>query len=905
MMVLKSCLALVLGFLIPCSLAFSRETVSEEKGAYIIEFKDDFKITANDFIAEVKSKEKISLTRRFEYSSSIYRGLSFVLDDKNNAEAAVAKISALPAVKNISPVHVYTATASKLEPRPFIPHSRSKRSSEQYVEEPWHKITGVDRLRKQGYTGKGIKVAVMDSGIDYKHPALGGCFGKGCLVSFGRNYFGNQTTPLELTNYHGTHVTGILAAQKNPYNFTGVAPGVTLGHYRVSGRHVNIPSVRGETLGAGSATSRMQGDVLLDAMLDAFKRGVNIITVSLGNGSGWNKGALGVTVERLTEKGVVCLFAAGNNGYSGLYLSNYGLGGLDSIGVGSVHNTEIPALLATGVYTTLNGKKGIFGWVRRADFRNGTYALTMIPHNDACNPLPASISLSGKTVLIERSKCRIQEQIINLSHRKAKNVLVYNNDDNVEIRGYELNSTDDIVTRPAQSTIEGIALLPKSFGDALKSALATGPVNITMKTWSSSAPLLHVQKKPRHPGAVTYFSQWGPSNSLRLLPTALAPGQYIFSTVPRKLGGYMTQSGTSMATPYLAGVIALLMEARGTLSPATINSLLSTTSHQLPHFDGFRIHPYLSPVVKQGSGLVDVYRAVNTKTIISPYNIHFNDTEHMPKFVSLSILNNGTSPITYKIGHVPTQTVYSLNGNSSTPQNFPDIQMVSAFAALSFSHSTVTISPGQKVTIKVSAKLPEGLDTSRIPLYSGYVTLNSTDGSLVVPYLGAAGVMRKATVLDKTDPKRNYLKTGVDGPPVKEGQIFHLNPSSQPGSQEGNLPVFAFWISMGASFFDLNVVSANNRTASTNDTTSGVIGSVEYFPQRFKGRSFFSLDNIAFNGRLGNNKRAPEGFYSLRARALRINGDEKKASDWDIIETPVFEIRYRQSGKGTSPARSP
>ncbi|KAI1931223.1 hypothetical protein LOZ60_000425 [Ophidiomyces ophidiicola] len=847
--------------------------------------------TADDFIAEVKSKEKLSLTRRFEYTSSIYRGLSFVLDDKKNVEAAVAKISAMPAVKNIFPIHADTVTAPpNLEPRRFVPHGRSKRSSEaspeQYVEEPWHKITGVDRLRKLGYTGKGITVAVLDGGVDYKHPALGGCFGKGCLISFGRDYIYNQTTPLELTGYHGTHVTGILAAQKNPFNFTGIAPGVTLGHYRILTERPEPP--------------HFLGDVVFHALLDAFEHGVNIITASIGAVSGWSYGPVALLVERLTEKGVVCLFAAGNNGVNGVYLTNHNLGELDSIGVGSVHNTEIPALLATGFYTTSDGKKGEFGWNRRADFRNGTYGLTMIGP-DACNPLPSNISLSGKTVLIARSECNIQEQIINLSARKAENVLVYNNDDNVEITVRELEDSGNDISRPANSTIHGIAFLPKSFGDALNNWAFEYHydklVFIASTVSCSEAPPL---SKGSHilftVGSVEFFA---------LPSTVLAPGEYIFSTVPRKIGGYRTDGGTSMATPYLAGIVALLMEARGTLSPAAINSLLSTTSHQLPHFDGDNIQPYLSPAIKQGSGLVDAYRALNTMTIIKPYNIHFNDTKHMPKYVSLSILNTGTSPITYKIGHVPTQTVYSLNENSSTPPNVPDIQMVPVFATLTFSHSTVTVSPGQNVTIKVSAKLPEGLEKSRIPLYSGYVTLNSTEGPLVVPYLGAAGVMRDAPVLDSTHPKRNYLHTGATGPPVKEGQVFYLSPSNTPDGDTDICPTFGWWMSMGTPLFDFKVVSASNHTASANDSTSGVIGSVEHFPRRFQERNFLDTLSSHFNGRLNNGKRVPEGLYFLRARALRINGDEKDANDWDIIETPRFEIRYRLQGNNTSPARSP
>jgi len=66
-----------------------------------------------------------------------------------------------------------------------------------------HIMAGVDKLRQEGYLGTGIRVAVVDSGIDYKHPALGGCFGKGCLVEFGFNFLDNTTDPWEGHSGHG------------------------------------------------------------------------------------------------------------------------------------------------------------------------------------------------------------------------------------------------------------------------------------------------------------------------------------------------------------------------------------------------------------------------------------------------------------------------------------------------------------------------------------------------------------------------------------------------------------------------------------------------------------------------------------------------------------------------------
>ncbi|KAI8063270.1 hypothetical protein BC940DRAFT_243420 [Gongronella butleri] len=55
-----------------------------------------------------------------------------------------------------------------------------------------HKLTGVDKVKQAGYTGKGIKVAILDSGVDYTHPSLGKCFGPGCLIEYGYDLVGDE-----------------------------------------------------------------------------------------------------------------------------------------------------------------------------------------------------------------------------------------------------------------------------------------------------------------------------------------------------------------------------------------------------------------------------------------------------------------------------------------------------------------------------------------------------------------------------------------------------------------------------------------------------------------------------------------------------------------------------------------
>ncbi|KAI2396011.1 hypothetical protein LOZ67_002684 [Ophidiomyces ophidiicola] len=477
-----------------------RQTVTDLKRGYIIEFKDGIDavgLTTDAFIAELKAKERLTLTRRHEYTSSLFKGFSFDLDEKGDVNAAIERISAMPHVKNISPIRKITALSPKIQryaqPQEFVVADQRRRTD---YAEPWHKATGVDQLRKAGYTGKGIRVAVIDSGIDYKHPALGGCFGKGCLVEYGKNLFGTPSDdPFEGRHYHGTHVSGIVAAQKNPFGFTGVAPGVTLGHYRVLGY---------EEPNQNSSLSNDVGftDTLIKAYLDAFEAKSDIITASVGTFSDWSADPWAIVTERIVSKGVICLGAAGNDGNLGLFLGADLNSAFSSIGVGYINNVELPAVLPRAFYTTSHGNNP-FAKAMVSEFNNGTSPLAEV----------------GK-MLVSLYQLRLiyleKPFLKNLADRPATNIFFCNREDNV-VPPWQLPPS-------LVGTIKGMGILPKTHCEKLKTA-ASNNGSVVM-TSSISAPwVLHLQKNPFRGGEITVTTEWGPSNDLRIVPTFLPPGE--------------------------------------------------------------------------------------------------------------------------------------------------------------------------------------------------------------------------------------------------------------------------------------------------------------------------------------------------------------------------------------------
>jgi len=844
---------------------------------------------------------------------TLYKGASFVLDSNVDPGATVDKIATLASVKSVWPVKSWLAfpgPATPEAPTPGGPAGNAtllsrmhRRQSSNDTFSP-HVMTQVDRLRTKGITGKGIRVAVIDTGIDYKHPALGGCFGPGCLVAYGTDFVGDgesavpDADPMDC-NGHGTHVAGIIAAQSNPLGFTGAAPGVTLGAYKA----------------AGGCGGRLETDIITAAFNKAFDDGSHIINLSSVAGSGWNEDPTAVAVQRIVEKGVPCITAMGNTGMLAFFGVRSPAAGLGVVGVANIVNTETPVVHAAASYNVdSSSTKTPFSWRPGMPAFPETISLPLFPTsnntnepNDGCTTFPAGTDLSGVLPLVrvnptdDPNVCGVDSKVKVLLAAKAKYVMFYS-----------LTETTAVIdgTLPEPGLL-GTGEVTASQAETWVNLVNSGrKVVVNLVGISSAERVLLSSPNTQSGGLVAPGSSWGLTQELDIKPQFAAPGQNIISTWLLSAGGYKVDSGTSMASPFVAAAYALIAEARGTHDPAVLASLLASTASPVLWYDGRRKGNAFAPVAQQGAGLIQVYDAAFVSTFTNVSSFALNDTDHfIPRHV-FTISNNSTQEATYQLGHVPATTVYFSGGSFLNdpdefgPSRFPPSLAAgaSASATLSFSSSSVVLAPGASTSVTVTFAAPSGLDPGRLPWYSGYLTINSTATALRIPYAGVLGSLHSAPGIypanSTNSPGNTYLGTWSNNPieEVPANTTFTISrPSGPPNQGEPprniSFPASVVTRKLATTYLRLDVLPVEVNGPLNTSVVLGVeiAGSMQGYPKRFVTSG---SNEDAFTGMLSDGRVVPEGRYRFLARTLKVFGKEDDIGEYNVEYLAEFNLRY-------------
>ncbi|CBQ73425.1 related to subtilisin-like serine protease [Sporisorium reilianum SRZ2] len=660
-----------------------------------------------------------------------------------------------------------------------------------------HVMTGVDKLHEKGFIGTGQVVGIIDTGTDYTHPALGGkpgaqpCFGAGCLVEGGYAFvddnFNGTNTPVASGNPfdcqgHGTHVAGIVAANDTQYGFTGVAPGAKIRSYRVFG-----------------CTGSTPDDIIIAALQRAFFDGCDVLSLSLGGPGGWSEAPSSAVAGRIASLGTPLSIANGNDGAYGMaYASSPATGDMVTA-VGSVDNAVltgfsakvVPSNLTEKVITLLQGAPFTFpaGSSKVLEVYATSSSLTVT--DDACNPLPDSTpDLSNKVVLVGRGTCFFSTKFANVAAKGGKYVLIYNS-----MASITYVSTTISGQQAASLTRDDGLFLKQQINNGIKVSLDFN--NSTLATIPNTET----------GGLMSSFSTYGPTYENRLdSPTTSAPGGNILSTYPLKKGGYAILSDTSMVTPFISGSIALFQSARGKMSPASINSIFSGTATPLKNSTGSGA--LLESVAKQGTGLVDINKAVYQQIVLSPSTIELNDTAHFNGTQTITVQNLGSKVQAYTLSHIPVGTVQSQEDDSIFFQLGP-VPLSSQSASVRFSQPVVVVPPKGFAKFVVTISPPEGVRTDKLPFYSGFVHLEpqSSDYSAInIAYGGYKADTSKTQILDNT---AELFGVGLPVLLSADGETFiESDNTSYSLSNVAAWPQFVYRLNYGTPYLQIDVVNA-------------------------------------------------------------------------------------------------
>jgi subtilisin family serine protease len=770
--------------------------------------------------AEKSAFRNAASAARVEYSirrsyNVLFNGFSVEAGPK-----ALEAISRLPGVKAVYPVEIVSLPPEDRMVGGEVPELSTAIA-----------MTGADIVQDLlGFDGSGVKVAVMDTGIDYDHPDLGGCFGPGCRVAFGTDFVGDDfnadpTSPSfnpvpvpdddpDDCNGHGTHVSGIVGASGD---VTGVAPGVTFGAYRVFGCE-------------GSTTS----EIMISAMEAALADGADVLNMSIGSAFQWPQYPTAQAASRLVSQGVVVVTSIGNNGTSGLYAAGAPGVGKNVIGTASFDNTHVT--LST---FTVSPDDTVIGYTPATAAAptptSGTEQLartgTTTTANDGCNAVaPPAGSLTDRVALIRRGTCSFFEKALNAQTAGAIGVVLYNN-----AAGF-VNPT---VAGATPITIPVVAVTAAE-GALLDGRIEAGDTFLTWTDQRASFP------NPTG-GTISGFSSYGLAADLSFKPDIASPGGSIFSTYPIESGEYATISGTSMASPHVAGVAALLLEKQPTLKPAIVAARLQNSADP-KNWWGNPSLGFLDNAHRQGAGMVDAPGAVLATAHVTPSDLGLGESSGGPATRTLTISNRSPLPQIYDL----SAEAALATGPSTFAPSFLD-----APATVEFSSASVVVPARSSASFDVTITPNAGLlDRS---IYGGYIKLTPQLGGSVlrVPFAGFVGDYQGSIqVLTPTANNFPWLAK-------LEGPNFVNQPAGASYTLAGGDNPFFL------AHFDHQSRRLKFEVWSTSGRFMGYFEDNHYMPRNSGASSFFAFewDGTTSRGAV------PDGTYVVRISVLKALGN--------------------------------
>ncbi|AET58632.1 subtilisin-like serine protease [Paenibacillus terrae HPL-003] len=577
----------------------------------------------------------IPLQVNYQYNT-VLNGLEITLPANK-----IPELAKLPGVKSIHENKTYYSI-------PVQDPLTLTASEATYDNAPLDQI-GVPEAWAKGLTGEGIKVGVIDTGIDYEHPDLKAAY-KGGYDSFEQDNDPYEEPFLEKENdpygtgfagtTHGTHVSGTIAGQAANKTADIVQKGIAyksdLYVYKVLGRNTKT--------GRSSGSSAQ----VIDGIERAVKDGMNVINLSLGSDSEKDPNSPdSIAINNAVLSGVVAVIANGNAAQNGNYYYSMGSPATSQLAI-SVGAATSPSKSFSGTasvtrdsYWEANGelKKtvtadayahygfNLMGWeTGNEDFASilGTAPYELVYANLGQPDDFEGKDVAGKIVLVSRGNLAFVDKIANAKENGAKAVIIFNGKaKTTDITQADLTdsipSLDSYVNANQGDNFDYIPTFDMKGKEGR--ALARQIVDSAGEKFTVSFGENYI-RTDNTGNTIAGFSSRGPNGDelLSIKPDVSAPGVGILSTYPAFAKfypdasykqAYKRSNGTSMASPHVAGLAVLLKQQHPNWTPFDIRAALANTSDTL--YDENHIQ---YDVYSQGAGLVNIANAIQTPALL-------------------------------------------------------------------------------------------------------------------------------------------------------------------------------------------------------------------------------------------------------------------------------------------------
>jgi subtilisin family serine protease len=684
---------------------------------------------------------------------------------------SLASIARLPGVAKVRPVINYTMDLSETVP---------------YV--------GGAAVQASGRTGAGVKVAVLDSGIDYTHRNLGGAgtakayaaaYGTSpsdaknttrdglfptAKVVAGHDFVGEDwpntaeapdNDPIDFEG-HGTHVADIIAGRSRDGTHKGMAPGALLYAVKV----------------CSAVATSCSGVALIQAMdfaLDPNGDGdisdaVDVINMSLGSNYGQEQDDLTVASSNAVKLGVVVVTSAGNGGNLPYIAGSPSTG----VGVISVAQTQVPS--AVSIPLAINSPASIAGVYANTETLSfapvgAGVSGDVVFYGDGCPGSPVVNNPAGKIALIDRGACAVSLKVDSAAKAGATGVLI----------GLVAPGDPISFSYGGGDTFVPSLVIQQVASNAIKAQLSAGnAVNVSISPASAIALV----------GSMAGSSSRGPAYSTQhIKPEIGAPGASVSAEVGTGTGE-TAFGGTSGAAPMVSGAAALLVEAFPKRSPSRIKAMLMNSAETAIYTSPAVVPGELAPITRIGAGELRVNRAIALDSIA------WNQ-----KTMSAA-LSFGAHEVSKKTALEQTLRIDNMSDVEKVYTVTPSFRYASDRASGAVAVTTrqsVRVSPHsfQEIDVKLvidPTKLPawalnggsQGGNGAALngPEYDGYVTLTSGAEKLSVPWhvLPRKAAENAASLLEKNGTYSvQFNNKGAD---VGEFDLFSLLGTSSriPGS---------------------------------------------------------------------------------------------------------------------------